>query len=383
MPGENILVIAVDGLRAAALGAYGNTKYRTTALDQLAAESLLFDWWFADAADLTPVYRSYWQTEFPLPRSFAQHGYSTTLLTDLSAILEFEGAREFDACIQLPEPKVAKAGDVSETALAQLFAATCEHLESPAPSGPRFVWVHSRGMYGPWDAPVELQDPLLEREEGDPPPADSADPPELVLDGLRDPDAAFRWGCAYAAQVMVLGSCIEALRQSLDEVSAREPWSLVLCGVRGFPLGEHGRVGTIDGRLFAEQLHVPMLWRSADGSERLERSSQLASHADLAPMLLSRLRGTFRAPTRDAVIARGPGGNCAIRTPDWTLRCEPQDVVAELSADPSPVRCELFVRPDDRWEANDVAALCPDVVQELLARLGQDSSAVASPGCPP
>lgn len=26
---------------------------------------------------------------------------------------------------------------------------------------------------------------------------------------------------------------------------------------------------------------------------------------------------------------------------------------------------ELYVRPDDRWEANDVAALCPDVVESL------------------
>jgi hypothetical protein len=28
-------------------------------------------------------------------------------------------------------------------------------------------------------------------------------------------------------------------------------------------------------------------------------------------------------------------------------------------------KCELYVRPDDRWEANDVATLCPEVVQEM------------------
>jgi hypothetical protein len=31
---------------------------------------------------------------------------------------------------------------------------------------------------------------------------------------------------------------------------------------------------------------------------------------------------------------------------------------------------ELFVRPDDRWEANDVAKLCPDVVEELRNQFG-------------
>ena len=44
MHGDNILVIAVDGLRAAALGAYGNTTFPTPALDQFAADSIVFDW---------------------------------------------------------------------------------------------------------------------------------------------------------------------------------------------------------------------------------------------------------------------------------------------------------------------------------------------------
>jgi hypothetical protein len=30
---------------------------------------------------------------------------------------------------------------------------------------------------------------------------------------------------------------------------------------------------------------------------------------------------------------------------------------------------ELYVRPDDRWEANDVAKLCPDVVEMLSKSL--------------
>jgi hypothetical protein len=30
----------------------------------------------------------------------------------------------------------------------------------------------------------------------------------------------------------------------------------------------------------------------------------------------------------------------------------------------------LYVRPDDRWEANDVAKLCPDTLESLHAALG-------------
>ena len=374
MPAENILVIAVDGLRAAALGAYGNTAYSTPALDALAAESLLFDWWFADAAGLPEVYRSYWRSADPLPLSLAERGYSTTLVTDMPEMMAFEGACEFDRCIQLPAVPAARADDASQTALARLFAAAYEQLEASAQASPRFVWVHSSGMYGPWDAPLALQERLLERGEGDPAPADTVEPPDLMLDDAGDPDAAFRWSCAYAAQIMLLDTCVDGLRQSLEETWSREPWFVVFCGVRGFPLGEHGKVGGVDGRLHAEQLQVPMLWRFSDGSRRLSRSSQLASHSDLAPLPASRMRGDTCMPARDALIAVGPQGIRAIRTADWSLRCEPHDPAVELSADPSRSRCELYVRPDDRWEANDVAGLCPEVVEKLLAQLRSQST---------
>jgi hypothetical protein len=360
MPAENILVIAVDGLRAAALGAYGNTAYSTPALDQFAAESLLFDWWFADAVELPAIYRSLWQADESLAKSFAQHGYTSTLVTDEPAIVACAGAAEFHECVQLPALDTTRADDISQTALARLFAAAREQIGRTR-AGPRFVWVHSRGMYGPWDAPLEMQDELLAREEGDPAPADVIDPPDLVLDDASDLDVAFRWSCAYAAQVMTLDACIEGVCQSIDE-TARDKWLVVLSGVRGFPLGEHGRVGGVDGRLGAEQLHVPMLWRFSDGSGMLSRSGKLLSLADLSPLLLSRRRGEFRVPDHHALFAVGPADQRSIRTVDWSLRSEPTNAGEEG-------RCQLFVRPDDRWEANDVAGLCPEVVEKLLAQL--------------
>jgi arylsulfatase A-like enzyme len=369
MPAENILVIAVDGLRAAALGAYGNTSYSTPALDQLAAESLLFDWCYADAVDLPAIYRSLWQAEEPLAKSLAEVGYATTLVTDEPAILALDSAADFHDCVQLPPFEAVRAQDVSQTALAQLFAAASEQIEASY-NCPRLIWIHARGMYGPWDAPLELQEDLLAREEGDPPPADAIDPPDLRLDAASDPDTAFRWSCAYAAQVMALDACIEGLCRTLDN-AARGDWLVVLAGVRGFPLGEHGRVGGVDGRLYVEQLHVPMLWRMPDGNGRLARSGKLASPADLSPSLLAYVRGEFRPPERDAAFAAGPAAERSIRTADWSLRCEPTSI-EDLSG--GDFRGELFVRPDDRWEANDVAALCRDVAERLLARLSRSSA---------
>src|ERR1044072_5155320 len=98
MPLRHILVVVVDGLRASALGAYGNTTYPTPALDQFAAESLLFDSCFATSPNLVEVYDSLWRSLHPvagdtsgaapsLPNALRDAGYETVLVTDSEEVL--------------------------------------------------------------------------------------------------------------------------------------------------------------------------------------------------------------------------------------------------------------------------------------------------------
>jgi arylsulfatase A-like enzyme len=233
-----------------------------------------------------------------------------------------------------------------------------------------------------------------------------------VVDTKADPDAAFRWSCGYAAQVVVLDACLEGVTGLLDDLPPHDRWLIVLCGVRGFPLGEHGRIGGVDDRLFAEQLHVPLLWRFPDGTGRLARSGELVSHLDLLPTLVDWIGGTEFAgtelsaglatphrpwlgreagrndaldglsllplmrhaasPWRDALVAASTTGGRSIRTADWSLRSEPIGVTdeqppARAAAEADAWHRELYVRPDDRWEANDVANLCRDDVEALSA----------------
>ena len=63
---NDIIVIAIDGLGASALGAYGNTWFETPCLDELACESVLAEWCFAPATGLDAVYRSLWTAAHPL-----------------------------------------------------------------------------------------------------------------------------------------------------------------------------------------------------------------------------------------------------------------------------------------------------------------------------
>jgi arylsulfatase A-like enzyme len=436
-----MLVVAVDGLRASALGAYGNTSFATPALDRLAAESFLVDWCFAGSPELPLVYRSLWQSthvlrletaaeSWPsLPRWFGDRGYATTLITDEPLLASLFGASEFDERVERPLWPVSRpsheadrrspdsfcgvgrpphnrfgaasdrAEDIAQTALAQLLAAACECIAQPLAVAvderdqPQLIWVHSRGMYGPWDAPLQLQESLL--DEDDPAPYDIVEPPDVVIGRQDDPDAVFLYGCAYAAQVMVLDACINGLMAAADAAWPDGNWLLVLLGVRGFPLGEHGRVGGVDGRLFADQLHVPWLVRFPSGEGRLARTSGLASHFDLLPTLVDFITGEAprdrvdgmsilplargrRPEWRDAVISAGPTGARSIRTPGWCLRYPP-GYEQELSTE-GRAEAELYVRPDDRWEANDVAKLCTDVVAGLIEAMSDASRQIQDGG---
>ena len=260
-------------------------------------------------------------------------------------------------------------------------------------------------MIGPWDAPLVLQESLLDYEEGDPAPYEHTEPPSISLGETQDPDTAYVIACAYAAQVMVLDDCIEMVRECLAEMQPKERWLTVVVGSRGFGLGEHGRVGVSDDDLFSEWLHVPMLWRFPDGLGALARSHFLVSHLDLLPTLLDWVGGSQQMPVvrcdgrsllplmrneadpwREVLLAANATGQLAIRSSEWCLRHKPAGMESGEAV------AELYVRPDDRWEANDVASLCPEVVEHLSAVVearsrqiadGEDVLASAVPGNQP
>ena len=80
-----------------------------------------------------------------------------------------------------------------------------------------------------------------------------------------------------------------------------------------------------------------------------------------AASLLPLWRRCNSAMFRDRLCMAGDGGR-AIRTPAWFLRTGEQP--------------ELFAKPDDRWEVNDVASLCPEVVECLQDALAQFEAAL-------
>lgn len=245
----NVLCIVVDGLQAAYLGSYGNGWVETPHFDRLAAEGFVFDQAFVGSPQLSAFYAGAWRglasaglrahgenqassPESSLPGLFRAAGYHTVLLTDEPQLADLAGADGFaervvwDANSDF-QSSSKMAEDDESTATAALFAAALELLEGKSPedegeptaaspplASPHLLWIHARGLFGPWDAPLERRTRYADEE--DPEPLEFVAPPHQRLASEPDPD--YLWGVrqAYAAQVTLLDDWLGVLLDWLE-----------------------------------------------------------------------------------------------------------------------------------------------------------------------
>jgi arylsulfatase A-like enzyme len=246
------------------------------------------------------------------------------------------------------------------------MAAAAEWLHS-APT-PFLLWLHSRGMNGSWDAPREFRQRFVDAE--DPEPPDFVVPPDRKLPVQADPDEVLGVTQAYAGQLLALDICLGMFLQAFADSPLSRSTLLVLASPRGYALGEHGFIGSCGDQLCGEVLQVPLLVRFPDGFAAGQRFQTLVQPADLYATLcewfaldgvtadwsrsLIALAKDESAWRRECACSLRPGQR-SIRTAAWFLR-------ESEFAPPA-----LYAKPDDRWEMNEVASRCGEVVESLQA----------------
>ncbi|MBM4095036.1 MAG: hypothetical protein FJ276_37355 [Planctomycetes bacterium] len=391
----NAVVLVLDRLGSGWLGPYGNTRVDTPAWNRLAAQALLAEFALVDTPDLASVYHSYWQGRHALSRQsasgvsfladrLAAQGVQTWLVTDEPEVTGHAGSDGFLHRTVLPAVDADRqAGCVEDTQCARLFATVLEVLEHAR--SPFLIWVHAQAMQGPWDAPQALRCQLA--EEGDPDPPEFVAPPEVALHADYDPDHLLGIMQAYGAQVAALDVCLGILLDTVWSRPAHEATALLATASRGYPIGEHRYVGRANQPPYAELVQVPWLVHCPDSTMHAVRDRGLVQPPDLFPTLLNwfdvplpetRIWGAdliteHEGPQRagEPVVHRDRacaacGDQRHLRTGAWSL--------LQLTAD----RVELYTKPDDRWEVNEVSDRCGDVVEELRGVLAEFEEAAQS-----
>ncbi len=342
----NVVVLAAHGLNCHWLGPYGNEWVTTPALDALATEAIVFDRHFAG----TPTTAAFRCDVDPL---LSSPGRFTLLVDDRKA--RDADWRAWDAVVRTNPESHSTPGDA-------LVAAVREALPQLTGRNNWVLWVETERLLPPWDLEFESYQHYAETtggftddrmdEEEQPEPTDS--PPLGPMDA-EDRRLWHQLRNSFAAAVSSfdgeLGRLIELFRQSGLDGAA---W--VVTSGHGFPLGEHGVVGTAGSRMHVELTQLPLIVRIPGMKHR--RIAAFTQPADLATIVSDPTSGIA---DRELVVSR-LGPEVAVRTGEWTF----------LPATEQPAR--LYVRPDDLWEVNDVAARHPDEGDRLAALVPKEAT---------
>ncbi len=320
------LVIAVHGFHAGYLGCYGNDWIDTPTFDRLAARGVVFDQHYADRPDAAGAWRAWRTGRYHLPcgdlfQVLHSQGVRLTLVADERAVVPDDLGPEWQ--------RVAAPDNASiSPALAALDRASS------------LVWLQTSALLPPW--------PPAEQE------TESEEIGEVVL--LQS---------GYARAVGALDASLAHLLDRLEQRGRYDDVLLVLTSDGGFALGEHGGTGFDLPSLHEERIHLPLIVRLPGAAEAGRRVFALTQAVDLLPTLFdffsvpipAAVHGHSLRPLllgeADAVrpyayagIPAGESIEYALRTPTWGF----------LLRDPSPPGTgpRLYVKPDDRWEVNNV-----------------------------
>jgi arylsulfatase A-like enzyme len=361
-----VLVLHISGLHLGFLGFYGNTWIETPHLDRLAAESVVFDQHHADC----PGIRTCWTGAYG----------SAAEAQSLPALLKEAG---------VPFVAVAAPSETGEdaTALETTLDAAVAALEELSDQARWLCWVELPSLHPPWDVPKGFAAGYLaeEADEDEQAEAIENEPLEPLASppiGVFDRDDLLLWErlrCTYAGAVSYLDAGLGLLLDELRAGGRLDDLLVVVTSDRGLALGEHGIVGDCRPWLHDEVVHVPLVMRQPQAADAGRRIFALTQPVDLAATLLAcfdvgcaaldgrnllpLLRAEVETVRQHSLSRWSIGGEeeWALRTSDWAL-------LLPLNQEARPM--QLYAKPEDRWELNNVVQHHLELAEELQAACG-------------
>jgi arylsulfatase A-like enzyme len=288
--------------------------------------------------------------------------------------------------------------DVEEnTGVARTVRAAIDWLERQGERpNPFFLWLDLFSPHGPWDPPQPYRDQYataepdefeagdegdLVEEEGEE-ELDLEEVPVLIdvpggaVGDVLDEAELLRLRRTYAGTVTLVDRWLGELFEALRRLGRMDDTLIVFTSDQGEPLGEHGYVRRFRPWLYEELIHTPLIVRMPGGKFGGMRHQALVQTVDLMPTVLSAfgvrpdesvhghdllplVRGE-RTKVREYACMGMDVEEFAIRTHIWHLV-----VPIEQDPDDPPRHPELYRKPEDRWDQNDVAEQYPEVADHL------------------
>ncbi|MGH7223010.1 MAG: sulfatase-like hydrolase/transferase [Gemmataceae bacterium] len=414
------IILVTRGLQLGALGCYGNPWIDTPALDTLAADGIVFDQHFADNADPAGARRAWRSGRYHLPGDVSaaraeppdlldvlrKQGIHTCLIVEDSRSSSAEFAKGWE---RVERVRAAE----EETPLDAVLEAVGAALERLELRDNWLLWIDLATLLPPWNLPAEFQESYFteeapeEDEEAEYDEADEADEAEEEQESesltpltevpagpIDDEDdyLYLRLQTSYAAAVSYVDAGIGQLLEALAGLEGGDEILLIVTTDAGQNLGEHGLVGASRPWLHEEAIHLPLLLRLPGAAEAGRRVAALTQAVDLAPTLadwfqttlpdahghtlLPLARGEVESlrPYACAGLQVGEAIEFALRTPEWAYL-----LPMKPSTDDAERLPRLYVKPDDRWEVNNVLQHHQEFAEQLERTLRDFVTATCRP----
>ena len=278
-----VIIIALDGLRADALGSYG-AMAKTPVFDALAAESVRFEWAFAQAPQSQPSLATLFSGLYPTTNGLRAPGdYMADEAQTLAEVLSMAGYSTAAFIEGLPGS--------SDYGLAQGFD-SYQTIADPGIAAAEWMRVHANENFllvlaGWSNLAIEQVSSLLEGT--DRPEGMEQRVAEVLASRTTDQpidfdDKELEWARAwYAARIQVIDWLLGGFMNKVRSLGLDGRATLIVLGSNGFALQEHGD-------LFSESLYtpvarVPIFIRFAAGSD-VRSVSKVVEVVDLMPTIL-------------------------------------------------------------------------------------------------
>lgn len=403
----NILVIAVDTLRAQQLSCYGYRHPTSPVMDELARQGVLFEDMIASAIPTHPSFTTLYtgqhamthgiiahegETQLSrkttlLPQILLKHGWTTCAVDNLaSARLWFQRGYEFYI-----DPSRRRSLGLMVSCEEQNHRAI-EFLRHHGDE-PFFLFVHYWDPHTPYLPPERYRNLFYEGNE-----YTKRDPTNRSLERLWKHPLGQAWRdtwfrslggditdaeyvrALYDAEIRYVDEGVGALLTALDETGHADETLVVLMSDHGECLGEHDIWFDHHG-LYDENLRVPFILRLPGRLPAGKRISQTVRTMDIAPTILD-LAGIPAPDSFEGIslvpLALGEEGLTVDRVislectwqAKWSLRTETYKYILARSIDfyGSPME-ELYDRKADPFETRNLASEKPDVAAALRAEL--------------
>jgi arylsulfatase A-like enzyme len=400
----NIVILAVDSLRADHLGCYGYSRQTSPNIDRIAKEGVLGENFFCSALPTHPSFTSLYTGQHPIRHNIVSHGGAAKLATDTPLLAQLALRNGYTTCavdnlmrerlwfgrgyefyIDPGQRRTLSLCVTAEELNRRAIPWIREHREEPF-----FLFMHYWDPHAPYNAPEKYRDLFYQGEAYNPanrsletfwstPMGALARDTWLSSDSGVITDAVYV-EAMYDQEIRHVDEGIGELVSTIDDCGLGENTIIAIIGDHGESMTEHDIFFDHYG-LYEPTLQIPLIVRAPGRLPAGSRLPFLLQNHDLTPTLLEGagimpprtmdgqsfwklLTGETSQGGREEIICC----ECTMQA-QWCLRTRDHKFIVSREQDIDRPARELYDLRSDPKEERNIVEEQPQLASEMERRL--------------